>query len=263
MNDKLLLLCGVVAIVLIIVFLRRRKKAVQAAYTLPNGSRETLTEKVSFYQNLDAENKTRFEERIRHFLATTRITGVGTEVSDADRLLIASSAIIPIFAFPDWQYRNINEILLYKEHFNKEYHTTGTDRNVLGLVGEGAMQRQMILSQQALRAGFSNDSDAHNTAIHEFVHLVDKADGAVDGVPEYLLDKQYILPWVRHMREEIQQMRQHGTDINPYGATNDAEFFAVISEYFFEKPQELEERHPELYKMLRQMFHTPQPSGQN
>ena len=125
------------------------------------------------------------------------------------------------------------------------------------MVGDGAMNRQMILSKQSVRSSFTQEADGHNTVIHEFTHLIDKADGATDGVPEYLLDKQNMIPWLDMIHKTIAEMKRTGqSDINLYGASNQAEFFAVVSEYFFEKPQELEQNHPELYALLHQMFHS-------
>jgi len=112
------------------------------------------------------------------------------------------------------------------------------------MVGTGYMEGKMILSRQALRQGFQNETDRRNTAIHEFVHLIDKADGTIDGVPELLLDKQYVLPWFDMVEKKIEEIQAGKSDINPYGATNRAEFFAVLGEYFFESPklQRLSER---------------------
>lgn len=218
--------------------------------------KKILADKVDFYQALSAVQKEKFEQRIATFLARTTITGVGTTVEDIDRVLIGASAVIPIFAFDGWQYNNIDEVLLYKDSFNKEYDQAAEGRNILGMVGDGAMQRQMILSQPALRSGFSK-ADAHNTGIHEFVHLLDKADGATDGIPEYLLTQPYMIPWVKKMQEEITKLHaDRNNDINYYAATNQAEFFAVVSEYFFERPHQLEEKHPQLYALLEQMFKT-------
>lgn len=226
-------------------------------FVLPRNTKQLLNEHVKFYGTLSDENKTIFEKRIADFLAHVTITGVGVTVEDLDRILIASGAIIPIFAFPTWRYNNISEVLLYKDTFNREYKTEGTDRNVLGMVGDGAMNRQMILSKQSVRSSFAQEADGHNTVIHEFTHLIDKADGATDGVPEYLLDKQHMIPWLDVIHKTIAEMKRTGqSDINLYGATNQAEFFAVVSEYFFEKPRELEQNHPELYALLHQMFHT-------
>ncbi len=245
--------------VIVIAVIRAQRKAKEKAddYRLPQNAKALLSANVAFYRALGDADKTAFEERLRDFLSRTAVTGVGgVVVTDLDKLLVASAAIIPIFSFPDWRYNNIDEVLLYHKAFDKEYSQEGDDRNIIGMVGSGAMQGQMILSQPALRASFREPNDGSNTAIHEFAHLLDKADGAVDGVPEYLLSKPYTIPWIKHVHETIAQMKAGGDrDINFYGATNDAEFFAVITEYFFERPHELEEHHPELYKLLEQMFH--------
>jgi Mlc titration factor MtfA (ptsG expression regulator) len=91
----------------------------------------------------------------------------------------------------------------------------------------------MVITKWQLRQGFINGNDAHNTAIHEFVHLIDKMDGTMDGVPEIILERKYTDQWKDMMNSTIMQMRAYGSDIDMYGATNTTEFFAVISEYFF------------------------------
>jgi len=244
--------------IIIICFLIYKRTRKNPAYTPPGNTTGILQQHVGFYRNLLPPQKQLFEARVKDFLAHVRITGIGVEVEDLDRILVAAGAIIPIFGFKDWKYNNISEVLLYSNTFNKEdYRTEGKDRNVLGMVGDGAMNRQMILSKPSLRSSFSSDNDGHNTVIHEFTHLLDKADGSVDGVPEYMLSKPYIIPWVKEIHDTIQEMRQGEiNDINLYGATNPAEFFAVVSEYFFEKPEQLKENHPELYNMLERMFNT-------
>jgi Mlc titration factor MtfA (ptsG expression regulator) len=80
-------------------------------------------------------------------------------------------------------------------------------------------------------------------SIHEFAHLIDKADGATDGIPEYLLARPFVLPWATNMHQTVQAMKHNeSNDINFYGTTNDAEFFAVVAEYFFEKPEALKNK---------------------
>lgn len=144
--------------------------------------------------------------------------------------------------------------MLYADTFNLDFETEGRGRNILGMVGTGYMNNKMILSQKALRHGFENDSDKKNTAIHEFVHLIDKMDGTIDGIPQLLLERPYVLPWLELMKEKIDEIQARKSDINPYGSTNHAEFFAVASEYFFERPQLLAQRHPELYAILEEIF---------
>ena len=130
------------------------RKRVDAPF--PVEWRKILQEKVSYFQELSTKEQVRFETSILQFLKDVDITGIETDVTDVDRMLVASSAVIPLFGFPGWRYRNLNEVLLYKNTFSQEYETEGSERNVLGMVGEGAMNRMMILSKPALHQGFEN-----------------------------------------------------------------------------------------------------------
>ncbi len=112
----------------------------------------------------------------------------------------------------------------------------------------------MILSKPALKYGFENESDKKNTAIHEFVHLIDKTDGSIDGIPELLLEKQYTIPWLDLINKKIDEIYDNKSDINPYGGSNRKEFFSVVSEYFFERPKLLAKKHPDLYNLLEKIF---------
>lgn len=221
----------------------------------PGQWREILNSEVLFYTSLNAVEKNRFESKVQEFLLNCRITGIKTDVSLTNKLLVASSAIIPIFGFESWKYTTIREVLLYPAMFNENYEFEGeSERRILGMVGNRSMEGIMILSKDALRLGFKNESDKQNTAIHEFVHLIDKSDGEIDGLPKVLMDKQYALPWIDFMNKEIDRIYAGKSDINPYGGTNRAEFLSVISEYFFERPKLLEEKHPELYRLLEKIF---------
>ena len=238
---------------IIYIFLVRKKKP-HFFEPLSHSSRLLLENEVLYYNQLDDANKKVFEERMQLFLSKTRITGVNSIVEEIDKLLIGASAIIPIFGFPGWEYTNLNEVLLYPDAFNESFHQQGEDRNTLGLVGTGAFQNIMILSKQQLREGYRNRESRSNTGIHEFVHLVDKADGEVNGVPEGILSRKFTLSWYNLMQFEIKQILESNSDINPYGATNEGEFFAVVAEYFFKQPDLLETNHPELYNMMVTIF---------
>lgn len=227
----------------------------EEADPLPPTDSELLNEHVAYYRSLPEDKKKLFEDRVSHFLQHTKIDGVGTTVDEVDKLLVASSATIPIFGFDGWYYYQLTNVLLYDDRFNDDYETTGDNRNILGMVGEGgALQSTMVLSKPALRNGFANENSKSNTGIHEFVHLLDKADGSTDGLPEYLLDKSHIKPWMALIHRNIQEIKENQSDINPYGMTNEAEFFAVVSEYFFKRPDLLEKKHPELFARLEEIF---------
>lgn len=249
------IIIGLGLIILLILFVFRISIAKEVVW-LPENYRELLTSYVKFYRQLDEEAKLSFEKRAEQFLSAVKITGVNAVVEDLDRLLIASGAIIPVFAITDWQYINLHEVLLYPGAFNQDFDQSGSDRPIAGMVGNGPMQNVMIITKWQLRQGFINDKDAHNTAIHEFVHLIDKMDGTMDGVPEIILERKYTGQWKNMMDTTIGQMKTHGSDIYMYGATNPTEFFAVISEYFFEQPVLLKKNHPELYEMLGRIYKT-------
>lgn len=248
---------GLISVVVLIIgwlVWRNLQQKKQDAMPLPATYPELLEEHVAYYRSLSDEKKKSFDDRVRHFLNTIKIEGVGTTADDLDKVLVASSAIIPIFGFDDWYYPLTN-VLLYEDRFNADYQTTGDERNILGMVGEGgALQSTMVLSKPALREGFANESSKGNTGIHEFVHLLDKADGSTDGLPEYLLEKEHIKPWLQLIHKSIHDIKANHSDINPYGIINEAEFFAVVSEYFFKRPDLLHEKHPELFARLEEIF---------
>ena len=248
----LFVLALIVLIILFVFRITRTKKTSQ----LPENYRELLTDYVKFYRQLDEEGKEKFEKRVDHFLSAVKITGVNAIAEDIDRLLIAAGAIIPVYNISDWQYINLHEVLLYPGAFNADFDQGGSDRDIAGMVGSGALQHVMVITKWQLRQGFINSNDAHNTAIHEFIHLIDKMDGTMDGIPEIILERKYTDQWRNMMNSTIIQMRAYGSDIDMYGATNTTEFFAVISEYFFEQPELLRANHPELYEMLERIFKT-------
>src|SRR5258705_918169 len=239
--------------------IKQRKKAVITS-PFPDAYRHILEKQVPFYQQLNETNKNEFEKRIQQFLEQVRITGVKTTVEDLDKVLIAASAIIPIFNFPGWEYIHLHEVLLYPDSFNHDFEQQGNSRNVLGMVGNGALNHVMILSKHQLRQAFINKTGKENTAIHEFVHLVDKTDGDIDGIPSFIMERIYHQPWLPIQHHEIKLINEDKSDIDPYGATNEAECFAVVSEYFFERPKLLKEKHPELYELLDKIF-CKQPGG--
>lgn len=214
--------------------------------------RDTLEEKVAFYKKLSSGDQNKFEKRVLEFLESVKITGVNCEVEELDQLLIASSAIIPVFNFPTWKYPNLSEVLLYPLPFNQEFGEE--DATIQGMVGNGFMNGKMILSRTSLRQGFQAELDKKNVGIHEFVHLIDGVDGNIDGIPKVLMTQQHSLPWLDMMYRKINEIHSKRTDINCYGATNEQEFLSVASEYFFEHPRQLKKKHPELYKMLSYFY---------
>ena len=254
MDPLIIILLAVVGFILLRKLYKIKFGWIKPSKPFPTKWRVILTEKVAYYNSLSIEEKKLFEYKVQEFLLNCRITGIKTTVEITDKLLIAASAIIPILKFSDWRYTNLSEVLIYPSLFDENYKTEGSGRRIAGMVGTGYMEGMMILSKHALRLGFANESDKKNTAIHEFVHLIDKTDGSIDGIPELLLEKQYAIPWIDLINKKIEEIYKNKSDINPYGGTNKAEFFSVVSEYFFERPRLLSKKHPELYGLLEKIF---------
>lgn len=244
----------IIIIILFVFRIARTKKP----FSLPENSEELLQDYVKYYRQLDEQGRAAFKKRVEQFLSSVRITGVNAIVEDMDRLLIGAAAVIPVYHIPDWQYVNLHEVLVYPGSFNADFDQAGPERTITGMVGHGAMQHVMIITKWELRQGFIDNNSTSNTAIHEFAHLVDKMDGTLDGIPEIILERKYAERWKNLMDATTRQMNNQPSDINHYATTNHAEFFAVISEYFFEKPELLQENHPELYEMLVRIYKTGQ-----
>lgn len=239
-------------------FLRRklRRRLAVLKRPFPAAREAILRSRVAYYQALSESEKERFRKLVQIFLDEIQITGVRTEVDETTRILVAASAIIPIFGFHDWEYHRLSEVLVYPNSFNQKYQTEGEgdeDRNILGLAGFGHLSGVMILSKPALESGFGPVSDKENVGIHEFAHLVEQ-DEISHGLPTEV-PREVVLEWVAYVARELAHPTANPAHINPYGYTNDREFFAVMTEYFFKSPEILQNHDPVLYNMLRKMFH--------
>jgi Mlc titration factor MtfA (ptsG expression regulator) len=239
-------------IILIILFVFRPRRKDMIAW--PEDYRDTLNDYVSFYANLEEEGKKQFEDKFEKFLLATKITGANAVIEDLDRVLIGAAAVIPVYYINDWEYVNLREVLVYPGNFNTEFEQEGHERMISGMVGTGHLQNVMILSKWELRQGFINSQSNRNTALHEFIHLVDKMDGTLDGVPELLLERKYLAQWKQLIEQTMMDVRNGVSDIDAYAATSPVECFAVISEYFFEQPEAFQANHPELNTLLQRIF---------
>src|ERR1043165_2839037 len=245
----ILVIVGVIAIIGLKLFYRKQEISQQElAKEFPEQWRQILMKKATFYANLNKTDRKQFEHRVLHFLNTKLIEGVETDIDDTIKLLVAASAIIPSFAFPNYNYPMVRTILIYPGSFNERYQTVSDKQGELPVIGMVDNRSQngstIIFSKSALLASFSGIPDRNNVGIHEFVHLLDKEDGEIDGVPEALLERQYVGPWLREIKDQMKEIERGKSDINPYALTNNAEFLAVASEYFFDHPEKFRRKHP-------------------
>ncbi len=238
-------------------FARGRRQVAEVLETpFPAGWRKQLRQRVAFYRALDAAGQKRFEARMQLFLARTRISGIETEVDDVTRILVAASAVIPIWGFPDWEYPNLREVLIvpdaWQEQRRADHEFLPLQGTLLGSVRDFQDDQYMHLSKAALERGFRDWQNGENVGIHEFAHVLDDADGKIDGTPGLGLPDELRGAWAEVVRIELRRVERGKGILNPYAGTNEAELFAVSVETFFEKPDKLAQHHPELYSLLSQ-----------
>ncbi|MEO9966432.1 MAG: M90 family metallopeptidase [Reichenbachiella sp.] len=253
-NEPSELILILVVIALTIWVTAKKKKSQKESISFQTAWRGLLSEKVDFYRSLNRSDKEDFEQRVISFFNEIKITGVDFEIDDECRLLVAASSIIPFWKLPVWNFGELREVLVYSNRFDENFQV-GTDHHVLGMVGTGGhMSHVMLLSKPSLYRGFENKTNKMHVGFHEFAHLLDMSDGEVDGIPEVLLPGELINPWTKLVHREIKKIKQNKSDINSYGATSEAEFFAVISEYYHKRPKLLARKHPDLYKILKLVY---------
>ncbi len=228
---------------------RRRRRLDRIPF--PDEWREILLEHVQFYRTLNDEGRGYFEKRVQVFLDEKRITGVGTEIDDRTRVLVASAAIIPVYKIEDWEYDTLEEVLVYPESFDRDYNFASGERDMLGMVVQSTSS--LIISKRELLKGFCSPGGG-NTAIHEFIHKIDEGDGEIDGLPVLMLSRGELAEWRGIRAAEIERIEAGRSDLDPYALTGEAEFLAVAGEYFFKNPAKLKSGSPELYGILKKIF---------
>ncbi|MGB1315791.1 MAG: zinc-dependent peptidase [Chitinophagales bacterium] len=217
--------------------------------TLSQNDKTLLNENVFYYNQLQTEAKARFETEVAFFLDSIPIYFQGVQKTRLVELLVASSAVIVTFG----------HFFRYKKHLTSVTIIKGIVSKTEGGFSTGEVRtnnsfKTMFLSEEVLIQGFKNTEDKHNVGIHEFVHILDVADGYMDGVPSLFMPREIIQLWEKLTENEMKNIVEDDSSIRNYGATNVQEFLTVCSEYFFERPQKLAEEHPEVYKLLSRTF---------
>ncbi len=215
----------------------------------PEAWRRWLTTHVPFYRALDAAGRRRFERDVQFFLAEQRFEGVGIEVTDELRLAVAAGAALLLHGRSDWEWPARRTILFYADRFDADY----LEDEAGEFDGMAHAQGPIILSAKAVTEGWAVPNDGSNVVLHELAHVFDFGNLDADGMPT-LLDPASAEAWRRLIRREMVKVRQGRSLLRRYAATNAAEFFAVAVENFFERPELLAHRHPELFAALRAFF---------
>ncbi len=207
---------------------------------------------VPFFPGLKGEERERFLRYLKAFVWSKHFFGAGgLELTDEHRVVIGAAAVRLVLHLDLSYYDRLTEIIVYPYTY-RHPNQTGA------ILGEAHTWGTVVLSWPAVLHGMDDPKDGHDTALHEFAHVLDVADGAFDGTPELHRFGDH-RAWARVMSRAFLELRRdtdrrRRTVLRDYGATNEAEFFAVASETFFEKPHQLKEKAPELYEELKTFY---------
>lgn len=238
----------------------RRKRLL--ARPFPDEWLNILSRRLPFFSQMSPEQQQQLQQSMTLFIADKHFHGCdGLVVTDEMRVTIAAEACLLLLNRKTGIYPRLRHILLYPYAFvatHRQGNVDGTlSEQSRGLLGESWQAGKVILSWHDVLAGMADTRDGHNVAIHEFSHQLDSESGSANGAPplrstrypqwEQVLSREY-----EALQKALGRHKSHVMDY--YGATSPAEFFAVATETFFEKPWRMQRRHPELYQQLQDYY---------
>jgi len=244
-------------------FLKKRRRERIRAQPFPPEWLAIIQRNVPMYARLSEPDRDELLRRVLVFIAEKSFEGAGgLEMTDEVRVTIAAQACVLLLRLDDDDYYPaLRSIVVYPAAYKapRAVRTGEVVREDDAVhLGESWGHGAVVLSWNSARQGAADPRDGKNVILHEFAHQLDQEDGAADGTPE--LDRLALYaPWARVLSEHYLALRKAArtgrkTLLDQYGATNEAEFFAVASECFFERPVQLRARHPELYEELSSYY---------
>lgn len=263
MNLSMLLIFILTTLVLAAIlwpwYRQRQQRLRIAATAFPAAWRKILRQQLPLYRSLPTDLQLRLKKLVQLFLAEKQFIGCdGLEITDEIRMNIAAQACLLVLNRPGPLYPALTTILVYPAAYQVSTQQTdaaGVVRQTEQIrLGESWQQGKVILSWPDSQHGAALPHDGHNVVLHEFAHQLDQENGGANGAPQLPSDEAY-RRWSQILSQEFAHLQQQlatgqASLFDPYAATNPAEFFAVITEVFFEQPQPFLQHHPALYQQL-------------
>lgn len=241
----------------------RRRRLMQQSF--PEEWHKILQKSVPYFQHLPSEMQTKLQGLTNIFLDEKSFEGCGgLEITDEIRISIAAQACILLLGIEDLSsfYEGLRSVLVYPESYvarvKNNHNSFFVEEGFEHRHGEAWSRGLVVLAWDEVKKGASDIHDGQNLVFHEFAHQVDYDYGATAQV-ESSDNQSSFLSWGWVVGNEYNKLlkaikRNQQTLIDEYGATSLAEFFAVVTEYFFEKPQALQQKHPDLYHQLTEFY---------
>lgn len=238
-----------------------KRKNIQKVET-PKSWPIILQKNLSIYQNLNQETKEQLHQLIKVFIREKNFHGCGgLQLNEEIIVTIAAQACLLILNLKHDYYPHLKNIFIYPHAFRSiQKEHVGFIQNQKNVIrsGESWVYGPIVLSWSHALHGAKNSQDAQNVVYHEFAHQLDQQDGTSNGTPE-LPNAEDLKVWAHIMENGFQNLikevaNNKKTLIDEYGATHPAEFFAVTTEIFFEKPNQLKKEHPDLYEIFKKYY---------
>jgi len=232
-------------------------------YPIPFNLWKAVTHKMELLHDLSSVEKAHLRKLATLFISSKTMTGAhGFQITDEMVVVIAAQAALPILKLGLDYYNGWVEIIVYPGAFRTNHDSvdpnglTSSEANILS--GEAWLRGPVILSWQDVEHDLHPPYPGHNVVVHEFAHKLDMLNGSANGLPP-LHPRMKIKQWAEALSTAYEVLRQQvahhqRTRINAYAATTPAEFFAVVSEYFFAAPDILKQHCPEVYQQLTQFY---------
>lgn len=220
--------------------------------------------KTSFYpyEFLNQDEQEKLLIKILYFLKYKRFSALQDfSITDEMKVMIAAQACLMILNIDDDIYPSLVNIFISQSPFIEKDQTVnihGAHLFKSARLGESWKDGPIVLAWSSVKQGMENWHDGSNVVFHEFAHQLDALDGGMDGTPPLKVSKT-LNKWAHFMSKDFLDLRDkvthhHKSDIDPYGATNAAEFFAVTVEQFFEQPTKLKVHHHEMFELYLGYF---------
>jgi len=226
-----------------------------------------VCDNVAHYSMLADAERTELRAMIQVFMEEKQWEGCGgLELTDEIRVTIAAQACLLQLGLPHDYYRNVESILVYPSTVVPPEQQPGVFESVglpvedsVPVLGQAFSRGPVILVWDAVLRGARHPELGHNVVYHEFAHKLDILDGTADGTPPFI-DRAQLNEWVAVCSREFVKLRSLAekgckTFLDAYGATSEAEFFAVATEEFFDRPLALQQHAPDLYLILCGYYH--------
>lgn len=242
---------------------RRRKNILEAPF--PEAWTAIIERNVAHWARLDEPERARLRDLVQVFVAEKRWEGCGgLEMTDEVRVTVAAEACLLLLGRDHDLYDDVESILVYPSTVRTPRRTAGVferggrvEEDDVAIVGEAHKGGPVILVWDAVKRGARDPDDGRNVVFHEFAHKIDMLEGAVDGTPP-LPDLAARRSWAEVCSRVFLSLQDGDPEvlrvIDPYGAQDEGEFFAVATESFFERAEALRDALPELYALLAEFY---------